>query len=493
MKFSTCQDDRRDTLSRLARIAYESGKLIGYDALERLAEEENPEELLKELIKETSEEIILLETVEKFLESKHLQIVTGKRVEEIPAKEYDAEIEIIKDPCRKDYGHLNADNYVKYYRSRLRKIRAIFARRGINVTARTDTLTKLSDKRDVSIVGVVISVKETRTGGYLVEISDEKGTATLLFKNNNLLGNRHSYILPGYVIMVHGVKTGNVIIVNECLLPDIIQYEKPSIPYPLSIAFTSDFHIGSKYTLQEAIERFLRALNLDCQARVRRQMARVKYLLIAGDLVDGIGIYPGQEKNLTIKDIAEQYEEFAKVIEKVPDYIEVIIIPGNHDATFDPLPQPPIPKEYSEIILERRNVTMLSNPSMVSLHGIKVLMYHGQSFDPLVTLNPNLTYERVDKILVEIARIRHVAPDHTQTPVQPLPEDTLVIEEVPHIIHTGHLHKFAITSYKGVFLLNSSAWQKQTDYQARMGLQPDPCKVPIFEMDNWRFNVLSFA
>jgi len=493
MKFSTYQKDKRDILGKLARIAYESGKLIGHDAIERLSKEENPEELLKELIEETSEEIILLETVEKFLESKHPPATTGKRVEEIPAKEYDAEIEIIKDPGKESYKTLNADNYVEYYRSRLRKIRAIFARRGINITARTDTLARLSDRRDVSIIGVVLSVKETRTGGYIVEISDEKGTATLLFKNDRLFGNKCPYVLPGYVIMVHGVKAGDMVLVNECLLPDIIQYERRTIPYPLSIAFTSDFHIGSKYTLQDAIERFLRTLNLDCQAKIRMQMARIKYLLVAGDLVDGIGVYPSQEKNLIIKDVAKQYEEFAKIIERIPDYIEVVIIPGNHDTTFDPLPQPPILKEYSDILLERREIIMLSNPSVISLHGIKVLMYHGQSFDSLVTLNPHLTYERVDKILIEIARIRHLAPDHTQTPVQPLPEDTLVIEEVPHIIHTGHLHKFAITSYKGVFMLNSSAWQRQTDYQARMGLKPEPCKVPIFEMDNWRFNVLSFV
>ena len=40
------------------------------------------------------------------------------------------------------------------------------------------------------------------------------------------------------------------------------------------------------------------------------------YLLIAGDLVDGIGIYPGHENELTIKNIYEQYEAFGAMMQR---------------------------------------------------------------------------------------------------------------------------------------------------------------------------------
>ena len=53
---------------------------------------------------------------------------------------------------------------------------------------------------------------------------------------------------------------------------------------------------------------------------------RIKYVVIAGDLVDGIGVYPNQIKELNIVDINEQYEVAAEMLTNLPDYIEVIII-----------------------------------------------------------------------------------------------------------------------------------------------------------------------
>jgi len=58
----------------------------------------------------------------------------------------------------------------------------------------------------------------------------------------------------------------------------------------------------------------------------------VKYVLVAGDIVDGIGIYPNQASELVIRDVNKQYKLASKYIEQIPDYIEVIITPGNHDA-----------------------------------------------------------------------------------------------------------------------------------------------------------------
>ena len=65
---------------------------------------------------------------------------------------------------------------------------------------------------------------------------------------------------------------------------------------------------------------------------MREIAGRVKYLLIAGDIVDGVGIYPGQQNELTIRDVHKQYNFAIKYLEKIPDYIEIVLSPGNHDA-----------------------------------------------------------------------------------------------------------------------------------------------------------------
>ena len=43
-----------------------------------------------------------------------------------------------------------------------------------------------------------------------------------------------------------------------------------------------------------------------------RPLARtVKYFVLSGDGVDGVGIYPGQERHLAITDLFAQYGELA--------------------------------------------------------------------------------------------------------------------------------------------------------------------------------------
>ena len=69
-------------------------------------------------------------------------------------------------------------------------------------------------------------------------------------------------------------------------------------------------------------------------------------MLIAGDLIDGVGIYPNQENELTILDFKKQYEYAAKLINRIPKYIEIILLPGNHDSPRKALPQPAIKLEF---------------------------------------------------------------------------------------------------------------------------------------------------
>ena len=53
-------------------------------------------------------------------------------------------------------------------------------------------------------------------------------------------------------------------------------------------------------------------------------------------------------------------------------------------------------------------------------------------------------------------------------------EDYLVIEDVPDVLHSGHVHTFGTAFYRGVFVVNSSTWQSQTEFQKKMNLNPMP-------------------
>ena len=76
----------------------------------------------------------------------------------------------------------------------------------------------------------------------------------------------------------------------------------------------------------EDFGRFLKWINCELGNESQKQIAsKVKYIFILGDLVDGCGVYPDQEKELVIKDIKEQYKACADFLSKIPKKIKLII------------------------------------------------------------------------------------------------------------------------------------------------------------------------
>jgi len=212
------------------------------------------------------------------------------------------------------------------------------------------------------------------------------------------------------------------------------------------------------------------------------QAGKVKYLTIAGDLVDGIGIYPNQDKRLSITDIYEQYETVGKLFAELPDYITIIFSPGDHDAVRKAIPSPAVP---TEITKEMNNigVKMVGCPAIVSLHGIKTELFHGT---PLIDMNmsiPGLSNEDPRGTMVEMIRARHLAPTYgKKTELAPTEQDWLVLDTVPDILHTGHLHKNGCGWYKDILCVNSGCFQSQTDYMKSFGIDPDFGKPTIVNM-----------
>jgi DNA polymerase II small subunit len=222
--------------------------------------------------------------------------------------------------------------------------------------------------------------------------------------------------------------------------------------------------------------------------------SHVKYVLIAGDIVDGIGIYPNQVKELAIKDVYEQYKLAAKYIEQIPDYIEVLIIPGNHDAPRKALPQPPISNTFLKMLEESRNVHSLGNPCLVSIHGVEVLIYHGRSLDDVISTVPGMSFNHPEKAMRLLLQCRHLAPIYGgKTMLSAEDKDSLVIEHVPDIFHAGHIHVLGYCNHRGVLAVNSGAWQEQTDYMRRLGLVPTPGKVPVVNLQTLEVTTVPFT
>ena len=82
-----------------------------------------------------------------------------------------------------------------------------------------------------------------------------------------------------------------------------------------------------------------------------------------------------------IKDIYEQYALCAELVGKIRKDLHIVICGGNHDAIRLAEPQPILDKDLAKGFHEMPNVTLVTNPALVSIHakrdfeGLKVLLY----------------------------------------------------------------------------------------------------------------------
>ena len=183
-----------------------------------------------------------------------------------------------------------------------------------------------------------------------------------------------SLLLDDQMIMVEVIesKKGNLV-AKDVIVPGVISSPENRSKTDTYAAFVSDLHIGSKFFMESEFTEFVDWLSSpDPKAR------KVRFLIIGGDLLDGVGIYKDQNKELVCQTIEEQLEKAYEILCHVPKHIQIFISPGNHDPGRRALPQPAIPKKYHAKIWERPNITMVGNPSMIALNSVKVLIYHGQ-------------------------------------------------------------------------------------------------------------------
>ena len=79
---------------------------------------------------------------------------------------------------------------------------------------------------------------------------------------------------------------------------------------------------------------------------------------------------------------------------------------------------------------------------------------------------------------------RILAPEYgASTPLAPDQSDYMVIDEIPDIFVTGHVHTYARLNYRGITVINASTWQSQTEYQKMNNFKPVPGIATVVELD----------
>lgn len=392
----------------------------------------------------------------------------------------------------------NYNEFVRYFRDRYARLGEIIRKQ---VSARPiEAVNKgrqINGREDITIIGMVSSTRVTPKGHRLVETEDPTGTLSVLFLKDNGVFEKSQQIILDEVIGITGSLTsdGGLLIANDIIWPEVpANKNKPhKTGEPTYAVLISDVHIGSNMFLEETWSRFISWINGDVGNAQQQMLAeRVKYLVIAGDLVDGIGIYPNQEMELAVLDIYEQYRLAAEHLSGVPSRIKIIIAPGNHDAVRQAEPQPALPKQITSMF-KSPNITFVGNPSLIELNGTRILVYHGRALDDLIAALPNITYSKPDKAMIEMVKRRHLSPTYGgRVSIAPERYDHFIIDPVPDIIHCGHVHTVGVSKYRGVTLINSGTWQGQTDFQKRMNLEPVPGCAPIVNLNTLETSILKF-
>jgi DNA polymerase II small subunit len=387
-------------------------------------------------------------------------------------------VEIIKDSSRKSYTNGEIKDFTAYFGSRYHKLRDMLNRK--KDLKSPQSIQELENIQDVvNVIGMVNNVRNTKNNHKLIEVEDETGTASVLVHNeNHSLFEDAERVVKDEVLGVVGTRKGSLIMASQLINPGTPRIDEKEMDF--SMVFLSDTHIGSSTFQGDAFNRFIKWINGEFGDEEQQEIAsNVRYLIVAGDIVDGIGVYPHQDKELTIKDIYKQYEEAARLFGEIDD-VQIIITPGNHDAGRLAEPQPAIPEEYAGDLYKLKNVKFASNPSMVGLDGINVLIYHGRSFDDFAMTVKGMSHQNTDIIMKELLEKRHLAPIYGErTPLASEVEDHMVIEEVPDVLHTGHVHINSYKKYKGIHLVNSGTFQSQTEFQKIYNIMPTVAQVPV--------------
>ncbi|MFX0136733.1 MAG: OB-fold nucleic acid binding domain-containing protein, partial [Candidatus Hodarchaeota archaeon] len=251
------------------------------------------------------------------------------------AKDFEITYAILKDPTGKIYTNGEYKDFYDLTLDKFNKLKKLMRKRPEVLSANNiNNILRLTNRVEVSVIGLVNEIRKTKNGNYFLTLEDLTNIINVIIKKDSenqenvkiaerTLNDQMVYVEGTYNPGERG-KNG-IIYCNYISKIDIPRDFEPNKSMdPLSIALISDTHIGSKEFEEKLWNRFIDFLNGKIGNKSQKEKAgRIKYIIINGDLVDGIGVYPAQKSDLIISDIYKQFEKATEILSGVPDHIKI--------------------------------------------------------------------------------------------------------------------------------------------------------------------------
>jgi DNA polymerase II small subunit len=489
-------------VQEIVDFAEQKGLVLSKDSIELLSKKEDWKNILEEI---SIEGALVVDT--KLLEKKlnrTKMTSTVKTVEIIKtrfnaqAKDRAPDFRVMEeyDVTGSSHSEGKVDDFLRLFRSKFELISNMLRTRHNLNPIPLKSLKSRGKNENVDVIGIINKKWVTKNNHVAFEIEDmdTKAIALIMNKEKELMA-KGEHILEDNVVGIKGAKVGDdFIIIKEIYWPDTPVGSPKLLNEEIYSGGTSDFHIGSNKFLEEAAIKWVEYLNgKGLSGKQLDKIGKLQYLFVVGDNIAGIGVYPGQVDELLIKDIYEQYAKFEEIMLQIPEYIQVFVCPGQHDAVRRAEPQPAIPKEFMPNLYKARNFHFISSPSWVETEGLKNLVYHGPSIHDLISSVSFLDMSKPQEGMAELLRKRDLMPKYGgKNPYVPEDKDYMVIKEVPDLIWIGDMHHNGYCTYRQTTILNTGCWEAQTDFQKKIGHTPTPGVFPMINLKTRKISEVHF-
>lgn len=391
---------------------------------------------------------------ESVAEGSKLQVITKDIVESFQNVKNDSKIdivsrwEVLKDANKLIEPNTGPDAFVELFRRRFAKFQELIkVRVNRGDIMEVSQIRKLLRKKNVKMKLAGFVLERRLKGKQMSLVIEDLSGSIEAYVSDDIKNKVERILLDEFVFAELEYSEKGLVCTNISHI-DIGDVVRPSLVNDVYACFVSDLHYGREDFDSEGWDRFLQWLS----GRYGEEeiVSKIRYLFVVGDLVDVTG------KDISFKQL---YEELAVMFRVLPDRITIFIQPGDTDASRFLLPQTTIFRSVSKPLYTMKNIKMLGNPVTVSIDGIKILLFHGQSLKDIKWEFPSWIDFNVTDYMVSLLKARHLAPTYGMfTPIAPEKDDFLVIDDVPHIFVCGHLHQKGLDSYRNVLLLALPCW-----------------------------------